>query len=35
VDIARAVRWVVSDEAAFVNGGTIDVDGEIASTRTR
>lgn len=33
VDIARAVRWVVSDEAAFVNGGTIDVDGGIASTR--
>ncbi|SBN62962.1 Short-chain dehydrogenase [Curtobacterium sp. 9128] len=35
VDIARAVRWVVSDEAAFVNGGTIDVDGGIASTRMR
>ncbi|MFZ6993453.1 SDR family NAD(P)-dependent oxidoreductase [Curtobacterium sp. RRHDQ66] len=33
VDIARAVRWVVSDEAVFVNGGTIDVDGGIASTR--
>lgn len=34
-DIARAVRWVVSDEAAFVTGGTIDVDGGIASTRMR
>lgn len=33
VDIARAVRWVVSDQAAFVTGGTIDVDGGIASTR--
>ncbi|MFL0389954.1 SDR family NAD(P)-dependent oxidoreductase [Curtobacterium sp. 179-B 9B NHS] len=33
VDIARAVRWVVSDHAAFVTGGTIDVDGGIASTR--
>ncbi len=32
VDIARAVRWVVSDHAAFVTGGTIDVDGGIAST---
>lgn len=35
VDIARAVRWVVSDEAGFVTGGTIDVDGGIASTRMR
>lgn len=35
LDIARAVRWVVSDEAGFVNGGTIDVDGGIASTRMR
>jgi 3-oxoacyl-[acyl-carrier protein] reductase len=35
LDIARAVRWVVSDEAVFVNGGTIDVDGGIASTRMR
>jgi len=35
VEIARAVRWVVSDEAFFVNGGTIDVDGGIASTRMR
>ncbi|MDM7891401.1 SDR family NAD(P)-dependent oxidoreductase [Curtobacterium caseinilyticum] len=33
VDIARAVRWVVSDQAVFVTGGTIDVDGGIASTR--
>ncbi|WP_420367242.1 SDR family NAD(P)-dependent oxidoreductase [Curtobacterium sp. L1-20] len=35
IDIARAVRWVVSDEAVFVTGGTIDVDGGIASTRMR
>ena len=33
VDIARTARWVVSDRAAFVTGGTIDVDGGIASTR--
>lgn len=33
VDIARAVRWLVSDEAAFVHGATLDVDGGIASTR--
>jgi 3-oxoacyl-[acyl-carrier protein] reductase len=33
IDIARAVRWAVSDEAAFLHGGTIDVDGGIASTR--
>ena len=33
VDVARAVRWVVSDQAAFVTGGTIDVDGGLASTR--
>lgn len=33
VDIARAVRWVVSDQAAFATGCTIDVDGGIASTR--
>lgn len=35
VDIARAVRWAVSDEAAFVTGSTIDVDGGISSTRLR
>ncbi|MGL3198237.1 MULTISPECIES: SDR family NAD(P)-dependent oxidoreductase [Curtobacterium] len=35
IDIARAVRWAVSDEAAFLHGGTIDVDGGIASTRLR
>ncbi|MGN8050597.1 SDR family NAD(P)-dependent oxidoreductase [Curtobacterium sp. 22159] len=35
VDIARAVRWVVSAEAAFLHGGTVDVDGGIASTRMR
>jgi 3-oxoacyl-[acyl-carrier protein] reductase len=33
VDIARAVRWLVSDEAAFVHGATLDVDGGIAATR--
>ncbi|WFR65828.1 SDR family NAD(P)-dependent oxidoreductase [Curtobacterium flaccumfaciens] len=34
-DVARAVGWVVSDQAGFVTGGTIDVDGGIASTRMR
>ncbi|MBF4609497.1 SDR family NAD(P)-dependent oxidoreductase [Curtobacterium sp. VKM Ac-1393] len=33
IDIAYAVRWLASDEAAFVHGGTIDVDGGIAATR--
>ncbi len=33
VDIAYAVRYLVSDEAAFVHGTVIDVDGGIASTR--
>jgi 3-oxoacyl-[acyl-carrier protein] reductase len=33
VDVAYAVRFAVSDEAAFLHGGTIDVDGGIASTR--
>ncbi|PZF66724.1 short-chain dehydrogenase [Curtobacterium sp. MCPF17_047] len=33
VDIARAVRWLVSDEAAFVHGATLDVDGGLAATR--
>ncbi len=33
VEVARAVRWVASDQAAFVTGRTIDVDGGIASTR--
>jgi 3-oxoacyl-[acyl-carrier protein] reductase len=35
VDIARAVRWLVSDDAAFVHGATLDVDGGIAATRLR
>ncbi|WIB68991.1 SDR family oxidoreductase [Curtobacterium sp. MCBD17_035] len=35
VDVAVAVRWVASDEGVFVNGGTLDVDGGIASTRLR
>jgi len=33
VDIAYAVRYLVSDEAAFVHGAILDVDGGIASTR--
>ncbi|MBP1242313.1 3-oxoacyl-[acyl-carrier protein] reductase [Frigoribacterium sp. PvP120] len=33
VDIAFAVRWLVSDEAAFVHGSTVDVDGGIAAVR--
>ncbi|WP_423464983.1 SDR family NAD(P)-dependent oxidoreductase [Promicromonospora sp. MS192] len=35
VDIAFAVRWLASDEAAFVHGGTIDVDGGLSTTRLR
>jgi len=33
VDVAFAVRWLVSDEAAFVHGTTLDVDGGITATR--
>ena len=33
VDVARAVRWVVSDEGVFVQGGIVDVDGGINTTR--
>ncbi|WP_291036466.1 SDR family oxidoreductase [Herbiconiux sp.] len=33
IDIAFAVRWLVSGEAAFVHGSTIDVDGGIAAVR--
>jgi 3-oxoacyl-[acyl-carrier protein] reductase len=33
VDIAYAVRYLVSDEAGFVHGIVLDVDGGIASTR--
>ena len=33
VDIAYAVRFAVSDEAAFLHGGTIDVDGGITYAR--
>jgi NAD(P)-dependent dehydrogenase (short-subunit alcohol dehydrogenase family) len=33
VDVAFAVRWVASDEATFVHGATIDVDGGLAATR--
>ncbi|WP_431036329.1 SDR family NAD(P)-dependent oxidoreductase [Streptomyces sp. P6-2-1] len=35
VDIAYGVRYLVSDEAAFVHGTTLDVDGGIAATRMR
>ena len=33
VDVAFAVRWAVSDEASFVQGSIIDVDGGISSAR--
>ena len=33
VDIAYAVRYLVTDEAVFAHGTTIDVDGGIAATR--
>ena len=33
VDVAFAVRYLVSEEAAFVHGTALDVDGGIASTR--
>lgn len=33
VDVAYAVRFLVSDEAAFVHGAVFDVDGGIASAR--
>ncbi|WP_165068787.1 SDR family NAD(P)-dependent oxidoreductase [Marisediminicola senii] len=33
VDIAFAVRWLVSGEAAFMHGSVLDVDGGILSTR--
>jgi NAD(P)-dependent dehydrogenase (short-subunit alcohol dehydrogenase family) len=33
IDIALAVRWLVSGEAAFVHGSTIDVDGGITAVR--
>ena len=32
-DIAYAVRFLVTDEAAFVHGSILDVDGGIDSTR--
>ncbi|UQN08739.1 SDR family NAD(P)-dependent oxidoreductase [Deinococcus sp. QL22] len=35
VDIAYAVRFLVSDEAAFVHGSIIDVDGGMDSTRLK
>ncbi|MEJ5945627.1 SDR family oxidoreductase [Pseudokineococcus basanitobsidens] len=33
VDIATAVRWLVSDEAALVHGALLDVDGGLSATR--
>lgn len=33
VDIALAIRYLVSDDAAFVHGTTLDVDGGILTTR--
>lgn len=33
VDVAYAVRWLVSDEAAFVNGIALDVDGGLLGVR--
>ena len=33
VDVATAVRWLVSDEAAFVHGALLDVDGGLSATR--
>ena len=35
VDIAYAVRFLVSDEAAFVHGSILDVDGGMNSARLR
>ncbi|WUS95738.1 SDR family oxidoreductase [Streptomyces sp. NBC_00708] len=35
VDIAYAVRYLASDQAAFIHGATLDVDGGIAATRLR
>ncbi len=32
-DIARAVAWVVSDDAAFVHGAVLAIDGGISGTR--
>ena len=32
-DIARAVTWVVSDDAAFVHGAVLAIDGGISGTR--
>jgi NAD(P)-dependent dehydrogenase (short-subunit alcohol dehydrogenase family) len=33
VDIAFAVRFLVSDEASFAHGTVLDIDGGIANTR--
>lgn len=35
IDIAYAVRFLVSDEAAFVHGNILDVDGGILSTKLK
>jgi NAD(P)-dependent dehydrogenase (short-subunit alcohol dehydrogenase family) len=33
VDVAFAVRWLCTEEAAFVHGTVVDVDGGITATR--
>ncbi|MEJ5913506.1 SDR family NAD(P)-dependent oxidoreductase [Pseudokineococcus sp. 1T1Z-3] len=33
VDVATAVRWLVTDEAALVHGALLDVDGGLSATR--
>jgi len=33
VDVAMAVRWLCTEEAAFVHGTTVDVDGGISAAR--
>lgn len=35
VDVAHAVRFLVTDEAAFIHGSVLDVDGGISHTRLR
>jgi 3-oxoacyl-[acyl-carrier protein] reductase len=35
VDVAFAVRFLASDEAAFIHGIVLDVDGGISNTRLR
>ena len=35
VDVAHAVRFLLTDEAAFIHGSVLDVDGGISHTRLR